>query len=106
MNMQLFEKIDGLLGISVLALLFIALAASQADARLGEKGALNAENQAVTTATRMTKNEAPGWQPARQITARAPKSPANRQFFQRVAYSCPVSSRPFTAFFRLSDIVL
>jgi hypothetical protein len=60
MNMQLFEKIDGLLGISVLALLFVALAASQADARLGEKGALNAENQAVTTATRMTKNEAPG----------------------------------------------
>ena len=60
MNMQLFEKIDSLLGISVLALLFVALAASQADARLGEKGALNAENQAVTTATRMTKNEAPG----------------------------------------------
>lgn len=60
MNMQLFEKIDGLLGISVLALLFIALAASQADARLGEKGALNAENQAVTTATRMTKDEPPG----------------------------------------------
>lgn len=59
MNMQLFEKIDGLLGISVLALLFVALAASQADAGLGEKGALNAENQAVKTATRMTKDEAP-----------------------------------------------
>lgn len=60
MNMQLFEKIDGLLGISVLALLFVALAASQADAMLGEKGALNAENQAVTTATSMTKDEVPG----------------------------------------------
>ena len=60
MNMQLFEKIDSLLGISVLALLFVALAASQADAGLGEKGALNAENQAVTTATRMTKDEPPG----------------------------------------------
>ena len=61
MIMQLFEKIDGLLGISVLLLMFVALAASQAGAESGMAGQIGAEKSAITTATMPAPESAPGF---------------------------------------------
>lgn len=51
MNMQLFEKIDGLIGISILALMFVALAASQAGAESGLAGHISSDGGSIATAT-------------------------------------------------------
>ena len=60
MIMQLFEKIDGLLGISVLILMFVALAASQAGAESGMARNIGADNGGITTATVPASESAPG----------------------------------------------
>jgi hypothetical protein len=60
MNMQLFEKIDSLLGISVLVLMSVALAASQADAESGIARGIGVENGGITTATMPAPEPSPG----------------------------------------------
>lgn len=60
MNMQLFEKIDGLIGISVLLLLSVALIASQAEAELGAGDSAGNVVQGVTTANMPAMETAPG----------------------------------------------
>lgn len=68
MNMQLFEKIDGLIGISVLVLLSVALIASQAEAELGVGESAGGMMQGVATANMPAAETAPG---VAQVATRA-----------------------------------